>query len=88
MEDTPKAYSMFLGRPWLKQAKVHHDWGNNTLTIIVATKTLTLSTEKRVMIHPSKRPCNLDDNYDWEEGLTNGNEKSLYHVVLELWPIR
>jgi len=25
---------MFLGRPWLNQAKVHHDWGYNTLTIM------------------------------------------------------
>jgi hypothetical protein len=34
MEDTLEAYLMFLGRPWLKQAKVHHDWGYNTLTIM------------------------------------------------------
>jgi hypothetical protein len=38
MEDIPKAYLMFLRRPWLKQAKVHHDWSNNTLTIIADTK--------------------------------------------------
>jgi hypothetical protein len=37
---------MFLGRPWLKQAKTHHDWGNNTLSIIVDTKIVTLSIEK------------------------------------------
>jgi hypothetical protein len=42
MENIPEAYSMILGRPWLKQAKVHHDWGNNTLTIIVNTKIVTL----------------------------------------------
>ncbi len=34
MEDTLEAYLMFLGRPWLNQAKVHHDWGYNTLTIM------------------------------------------------------
>jgi hypothetical protein len=33
---------MFLRKPWLKQTKVHHDLGNNTLTIIVHTKTVTL----------------------------------------------
>jgi hypothetical protein len=54
MEDTPKAYLMFLKRPWLKQAKSHHDWGNNTLTIITDTKTMTLNIEKQVMVHPSK----------------------------------
>jgi hypothetical protein len=25
--------SMLLGRPWLKDAKITHDWGNNTMTI-------------------------------------------------------
>jgi hypothetical protein len=41
MEDILEAYSMLLGRPWLKQAKTHHDCGNNTLTIIVDTKIMT-----------------------------------------------
>jgi hypothetical protein len=27
------SYSMSLGRPWLKDAKMAHDWGNNTVTI-------------------------------------------------------
>jgi hypothetical protein len=26
-------YSMLLGRPWLKDVKVTHDWGSNTVTI-------------------------------------------------------
>ncbi len=28
-----EAYSMLLGRPWLKQARTTHDWGNNNLII-------------------------------------------------------
>jgi hypothetical protein len=36
---------MLLGRPWLRDAKVAHAWGNNTITIqgngIVKTITLT-----------------------------------------------
>jgi hypothetical protein len=27
------SYSMLLGCPWLRDAKVSHDWGNNTNTI-------------------------------------------------------
>jgi hypothetical protein len=57
MEDTPKAYSTLSRRPSLKQAKAHHEWGNNTLTIIVDTK-------KRVMVHLSQRLYNLNDIYD------------------------
>ncbi len=26
-------YPMLLKRPWLKDAKITHDWGNNTMTI-------------------------------------------------------
>jgi hypothetical protein len=40
-------YSMLLGRPWLRDAKVSHDWGNNIIIIqgigIVIT---TLVTKK------------------------------------------
>jgi hypothetical protein len=27
------SFSMLLGRPWLKDAKMAHDWGNNIVTI-------------------------------------------------------
>ncbi len=27
------SYSMLLGRPWLKDAKMAHDWGSNIVTI-------------------------------------------------------
>jgi hypothetical protein len=77
MEDTLEAYLMFLGRPWIKQAKSHHDWGNNILTIMVNTKIVTLSTKKRVMVHLSQKPCNFDDTYDWEGGLTDGDKECL-----------
>ncbi len=26
------SYSMLLGRPWLKDTKVTHDWGNNIVS--------------------------------------------------------
>ncbi len=27
------SYSMLLGRPWLRDAKMTHDWGSNNVTI-------------------------------------------------------
>jgi hypothetical protein len=30
----------------------------------------------------------LDDGYDWEQGLTDHDEKILYEVVPELWPMK
>ncbi len=39
------------------------------------------------MVHPSQRPCNLNDTYDWEGGLTDRDEERLYDVVPKLQPI-
>jgi hypothetical protein len=47
MEDIPNPYFVLLGRPCLKQIKVHYNWGNNILTIFADTKTMTLSIEKK-----------------------------------------
>jgi hypothetical protein len=33
VENGVEAYSILLGHPWLKLAKAHHNWGDNTLTI-------------------------------------------------------
>ncbi len=39
------SYSMLLGRPWLRDAKVAHDWGSNNITIQGngTTKTITIT---------------------------------------------
>jgi len=34
VENGIEAYSMLLGRPWLKQVKIHHNWGDGTLVPI------------------------------------------------------
>ncbi len=51
-------YSMLLGRPWLKDVKVTHDWGSNTITIqgngtvrtIIVTKHLGGEVRKPKML--------------------------------------
>jgi hypothetical protein len=78
---------MLLGRPWLKQARAHHDWGNNTLTITSKGREVTLSTINCVKLSPTQQPKPLDDGYDWEDGLIDQNEEKLYEVVFNLWPI-
>ncbi len=54
MEIGIEAYSMLIGRPWLKQTKAHHNWGDNTLTIILENKIVTFSTIKYVNIKSSQ----------------------------------
>jgi hypothetical protein len=50
MENGIEASSMLIGRPWLKQIKVHHNWGGNTFTIISKGRTVKVSTIKHVNI--------------------------------------
>jgi hypothetical protein len=42
---------MLLGRPWLRDARVAHDWGNNIVTIqgngTIITTMLTKHREQR-----------------------------------------
>jgi len=48
-------YYMLLGRPWLRDAKVTHDWGNNVITIQGngTIKTILINMKLRAKI---KRP--------------------------------
>lgn len=77
-------YTMLLGKLMLNNQNSNHDCSKHTLTIVIENKIVALSILKWAFIHPSKWPCILDDDYDWE-GLINKNEECLYKVVLELW---
>ncbi len=74
MENGIKTYLMFLGRPWLKQAKANHNWGDNMLTITTGERTVTVNTSKKIVLKPSERPKYVDDGYDWEKKLSNEEE--------------
>jgi hypothetical protein len=64
MEEGNEAYSMLLGRPWLKQVKVTHGQGNNTLIITSRDRKITFSTIKKIKLNPSQQPKHLDDGHD------------------------
>jgi len=61
-------YSMLLGRPWLRDIKVAHDWGNNIVTIqgngIVKTIIVTKHLGGEVR-RPKVLMC-----YDYQIGIT------------------
>jgi hypothetical protein len=46
---------MLLSRPWLRDAKMSHDWGNNTITIQGAGMVRTIHVTKKLGA-PTKRP--------------------------------
>jgi hypothetical protein len=63
------SYSMLLRRPWLRDAKVSHDWGTNIVTIqgtdiiriILVTKKIGIQTKRlEVLIY-----------YDFHSGISN-----------------
>jgi hypothetical protein len=75
-----EVYSMLLGWPWLKLARAHHNWGDNTLTITSRERNVTLCTIKQMSINSSLWPKNLDDEFDWE-GLLKQEEDQLYNAI-------
>ncbi len=87
MENGTKTYSIFLGRPWLKHAKVNHNWGDNSFTITIGKRTVTVSTIMKITLKPSERPKYVDDGYDWEEGKSNEKENQLYNAMPKLWHV-
>jgi len=80
------SYSMLLGRPWLKDAKVTHDWRSNTITIqgngtirtIIVTKHLGGEVRK-----PEMLLC-----YDYQSGITDDKEDIIFAINPKLFSIR
>jgi hypothetical protein len=46
---------MLLGRPWLKDAKVTHEWGNNVIIVQGNGIVKTISINKKLEVE-TKRP--------------------------------
>jgi hypothetical protein len=78
-------YSMLLGQPWLCNAHVTHDWGNNLITIkgngimwtFIITKHLDNNTK-----HPKVLLC-----YDLMEGVIDKEEDILLTTKPNLFTI-
>jgi len=79
-------YSMLLGRPWLKDVKVTHDWGNYVITIQSNGTIRTISVKKKLGAK-TKRPQVLVC-YDLMEGLTNEEEDLIFEIEPKLFSIR
>ncbi len=49
------SYSMLLGQPWLKDAKLSHNWGTNIITIQGTDIITTILITKKLSVQ-AKRP--------------------------------
>jgi hypothetical protein len=71
-------YSMLLGRPWLKDVKVTHDWGNNVITIQSNGTIITILINRKLGAE-TKRPQVLVC-YDLMEGLIDEKEDLIFET--------
>jgi len=78
-------YSMLLGRPWLKDVKMAHDWGNNIITIqqngIVKIITITKHLGGEVR-RPKMLLC-----YDYQNDITNDEKDIIFATEPKLFSI-
>jgi hypothetical protein len=78
-------YSMLLGRPWLKDAKVKHDWGNNVIIVQGNGIVRIISINKK--LGAKTRRLQILVCYDLMEGLTNEKEDLIFETKPELFSI-
>jgi len=76
---------MLLGKPWLKDAKVTHDWGNNAITVQGNGIVKTISINKKLG-EETRRPQVLIC-HDLMEGLTDEEEDLIFETNIELFSI-
>jgi len=70
------SYSMLLGCPWLKDAKLSHDWGNNIIIIQRNGTIRTIPVTKKLGA-PTKRLKTLVC-YDFHFGISNEEEDLMF----------
>jgi len=86
MEGLNHEYSMLLSRPWLWQAKVHHDWSTNLLSLFVLGRIIAVLTHPVFSIQPCHNPLTLQ-MYDSMVGLMDEEEDQVLKTHPELKPI-
>ncbi len=79
------SYSMLLGRPWLRDAKMAHDWGNNIVTIQGNGTIITIIFTKHLggeVRRPKVLFC-----YNYQNGITEEEEDIIFATKPELFSI-
>ncbi len=80
------SYSMLLGRPWLRDAKVSHDWGTNTTTIQGISIVRTIPITNKLGME-TKKP-NIVIRYDFHFGIFDDEEDVMFATKLDMRSIR
>jgi hypothetical protein len=79
-------YSMLLGRPWLRDNKVAHDWGSNIVTIEGNGTIKTIKVTKHLggeVQRPKMLLC-----YNYQNGIIDEEEDIIFAIGPKLFSIR
>jgi hypothetical protein len=79
------SYSMLLGRSWLKDVKVAHDWGSKIVTIQGNGTIKTITVTKHLGGEVRKPKVLLCYNY--QNGIIDEEEDIIFVIELELFSI-
>jgi hypothetical protein len=74
---------MLLSRPWLKDAKVSHDWGNNNIATIQGNGTLKIIVVTNRLNNQTKRP-KVPLCYDFQNRISNVEKDIVFATKVEL----
>ena len=74
MEDTLEEYNIILGRPWLRQAKVRHDWAANQLTIRRGRRKVKIPLKEKARLNNAVWPA-IAETVNMTEGLDEDEEE-------------
>jgi hypothetical protein len=78
-------YSMLLGCPWLKDAKVSHDWGTNIVTIQITNIVKTIHVNKKLSVQTKRLQVLIC--YDCHFRISNDEKDVMFVTELNMFPI-
>jgi len=84
-QDVKSAYTLLLGRPWLRDARVIHDWSNDQIQIMGDGTIRTIPVNRELGLEattPETLVC-----YNYVEGLSDNEESILLAAEEFLHPI-
>ena len=86
MEDTAEEYSMLLGRPWLRQAKVRHNWEANQLSIRRGRRKVKIPLREKKRLNNAVWPV-IAETVNMLEGLEDDEEEQFLQANADLVPL-
>ncbi len=76
-------YSMLLGRPWLRDAKISHNWGTNIVTIQGTSIVRTILVTKKLGVQTKRLEVLMC--YDFHYGISNEEEDVMFTIKTNMF---